>query len=69
LTRVLTLRIYDSGGRLVKSFDRVSSIENQVSSISWSGVDDANRTLGSGVYILELRAGDYVATEKLLLIR
>jgi uncharacterized delta-60 repeat protein len=69
LKQTPTIRIYDSGGRLVKSFDHLSSIENQVSSISWSGIDDADRKLGSGIYFIELRAGDYVATEKIMLIR
>ena len=63
------LRIYDASGRLVKSFESVSSIENQGSSISWSGVDDANRLLGSGVYFVKIEAGGESATEQLLLIR
>ncbi|MCK4941785.1 hypothetical protein KAS45_06785, partial [candidate division WOR-3 bacterium] len=40
--RKSTLAIYDAAGTLVKSFDPLSSIENQESRISWSGVDDAN---------------------------
>ena len=65
LMQTPVVRIYDSGGRLVKSF----SVENQGSSVSWSGVDDANRRLGGGVYFVQLHAGDHVVTEKLLLIR
>jgi len=64
-----TLRIYDSSGRLVKSFNHLSSIGNQGSSISWGGVDDANRMLAGGVYFVTLQAGDQSATEKVLLIR
>jgi uncharacterized delta-60 repeat protein len=65
----LSLSIYDASGRLVKYFNLGSSIENQVSSISWYGVDDANRKVESGVYFLRLEMGDFVATEKLLLVR
>lgn len=65
----LTIKIYDASGRLVKSFNPVSSIENQESRISWSGVDDANRMLGSGVYFATLRAGTRVQTEKILITR
>lgn len=64
-----TFRIYDAGGRWVKSFDVESNAQNRLLDISWSGVDDANRQLGNGVYFLKLQVGDYIATEKLLLIR
>ncbi|UCG93260.1 MAG: hypothetical protein JSV97_06070, partial [candidate division WOR-3 bacterium] len=37
--------------------------------VSWDGVDDADRKLPSGVYFLKSTAGDYQQTEKLLLIR
>jgi DNA-binding beta-propeller fold protein YncE len=60
----LTLEIYDASGRLVKSFNSISSIlglaprsgagENQGSSISWSGRDDQNRILSSGVYFIKV---------------
>jgi DNA-binding beta-propeller fold protein YncE len=52
-----TLGIYDASGRLVKSFNSISSIENQGSSISWSGRDDQNRMLGSGIYFLKSNQG------------
>jgi hypothetical protein len=65
----LTLRIYDISGRLVKSFDPISSIENQESSISWSGVDDANRKLSSGVYICRLQTGDHKQNSRMILLR
>ncbi|UCG31493.1 MAG: T9SS type A sorting domain-containing protein [candidate division WOR-3 bacterium] len=35
----------------------------------WNGTDDTNRKLPSGVYFLKFTAGDYTATQKLLLIR
>ncbi len=63
------LCIYDATGRLVKSFDLESRIENQVSCIYWSGIDDANRKVASGVYFIKLSAGDCVESRKLLLIR
>ena len=69
LIQTPAIGIYDSGGRLVKSFNVESSIGNQGSSVSWRGVDDANRKLGSGVYFVKLSTGDHVVTEKLLLIR
>jgi hypothetical protein len=53
----LTLGIYDASGRLVKSFNSLSSIENQGSSILWCGRDDQNRVLGSGIYFLVSNQG------------
>ncbi len=60
----IELRIYDATGRMVKDFKHV--INQQ---IFWNGTDDLNRKLPSGVYFLKFQAGDYSATEKLLLIR
>jgi hypothetical protein len=48
------LKIYDTAGRLVKSFNLESSALGQESSITWSGIDDVNRKLESGVYFLQL---------------
>jgi len=63
------LRIYDTAGRLVKSFNLESSIQNQVSAISWHGDDNAGRTLPSGVYFVKLQTGEYSETRKVLLVR
>jgi parallel beta-helix repeat protein len=64
-----TIAIYDAGGRLVRSFDLESSIENQGSAISWYGDDNSSRKLPSGVYFVKLSAGDYAESEKILLIK
>jgi hypothetical protein len=63
-----SLRIYDACGRLIKDFRQLSVIDHQLS-VKWDGTDQANRRLGSGVYFMTLQAGDYSATEKLLLIK
>ena len=63
------IEIYSNNGRLVKSFDRGSSIQNQGSAISWHGDDNAGRKLPSGVYFVKFKSGDYEATEKVLLVR
>jgi len=67
--RKLALKIYDTAGRLVKSFDPGSSIENLESEVIWDGTDQFNRQLGSGVYFVTYGVGDYQQMEKLLLIR
>ncbi|UCD20237.1 MAG: T9SS type A sorting domain-containing protein, partial [candidate division WOR-3 bacterium] len=59
------IKIFDATGRLVKDFELLC---NQ-SSVKWDGTSQDNRRLSSGVYFLELQTADYIATQKLLLIR
>jgi hypothetical protein len=63
----LALSIYDAMGRVVRQWDyptiRLSD------HVSWDGTDQANRKLGSGVYFVELKMGDFGATEKVILIQ
>ncbi len=63
------LSIYDATGRLVKSFHHESCIMDRESAIRWDGTDNLNRRLSCGVYFVNLQAGDYMATEKVLIIR
>lgn len=64
---VIELKIYDATGRLVRQFDHTTMRLSDY--INWNGTDDYNRKLPSGVYFVKFSAGDYSATEKLLLIR
>ena len=61
--------IYDAAGRLVKSFNLESSIENQASNVVWDGRDDQNRMLSSGVYFVKLISGNLEETRKVLLVK
>jgi len=56
------VEIYDAAGRLVKNLFHESVVR-------WDGTDQENRKLGGGVYFLKLSSGNFVTTEKLLLIR
>ncbi len=67
--RDITLEIYDSYGRLVKSFNHESWVMDHESTVRWDGTDLANRQVGSGVYFIKFQAGDYQVTDKLLLVR
>jgi len=60
----MAFTIYDATGRVVKEFNHLTN--NQT---FWNGTDNLNRRLPSGVYFLKFKAGDYSATEILLLIR
>ena len=63
-----TLRIYDATGRLVQSFDPVSSIQNQESVVVWDGRDDSGRNVAPGVYFVILSARDRDVSRKVVLV-
>ncbi|MEO0124615.1 MAG: T9SS type A sorting domain-containing protein, partial [candidate division WOR-3 bacterium] len=64
-----SLAIYDVSGRLVKSFNLVSSLQHQVSSIIWDGCDNYGCRMPAGIYFVKLDTGDYALAEKMLLVR
>jgi hypothetical protein len=64
----VTLRVHDLTGRVVRTLaDGV--VRPGRYSLSWSGTDDRGRELARGVYFCRFTAGDYRATEKLVLQR
>lgn len=62
------LAIYDAAGRLVRRIDlgRQPMGEGHV---TWTGVDDAGRPVGSGVYLVRLNTSDGVDTRRILLVK
>jgi predicted outer membrane repeat protein len=64
----LTLRVYDVGGRLVRTLAEgwIPAAEHRV---IWDGRDGQGRTVGAGVYFLRLSAPEVTETRKLVLIR
>jgi parallel beta-helix repeat protein len=65
----VSMKIYDAAGRLIKSFDPVSSIKNQESAVIWNGTDGSGRRLPRGVYFVKFEVGDYTETAKIILLR
>ncbi|MCX7996056.1 MAG: T9SS type A sorting domain-containing protein, partial [candidate division WOR-3 bacterium] len=63
-----TLNIYDVSGRVVKSFNPASSIQNQ-ESIIWDGRDDFGRRVPAGVYFLVYQMGTSKASVKVVKLR
>jgi len=64
-----SLKIYDATGRLVKEFLLPTTYQLLPTVVFWDGTDQANRTLGSGVYFVTLHTTDKELTEKVILLR
>jgi hypothetical protein len=59
------MKIYDATGRLVKSFNLESRIQNRESPVSWNGTDSSNRKLPGGVYFVQLETEGQTITKKI----
>ncbi|MGB7054718.1 MAG: T9SS type A sorting domain-containing protein [bacterium] len=62
----MDLKIFNSSGQLVKSFDHESCILDHGSTIRWDGTDQDNRQLGGGVYFVQLATGEQIISEKIV---
>jgi hypothetical protein len=65
---VMTLKIYDVAGRLVKTLiDGVEQPGRRL--IEWNGRDDAGSRVASGVYFCRMTAPGYTRTQKMVLLQ
>ena len=64
----MSLRIYDSAGRLVRTL-RTGVMDAGPHSITWNGVDDAGQPVASGVYLARLESAGQSDSRKLLLAK
>ena len=60
------LQIHDLTGRVVRTLC-ASSMKRGAYSVTWDGRDHLGRSLANGVYFCRFAAGDYRATEKVVL--
>lgn len=65
-TRRTLLQVHDLTGRVVRTLC-ASSVKRGAYSVTWDGRDHYGRSLANGVYFVRLNAGDYRATEKVVL--
>jgi hypothetical protein len=67
----LTLKVFDALGREVKTLvneEQKSGSHKVTFDVSSSSSNDGRR-MASGIYIYQLKAGDYIETKKMLLLR
>lgn len=63
------LNIFDITGRLVKTFNDITGDQTSFVTIDWTGEDNANRLLPSGIYFAVLSTSDATCTTRLVLTR
>ena len=62
------LRVFDSRGRLVR--DLVNEVrESGAHQVVWDGRDSSGRNAGSGVYFVQMSAGDYRNSSRLVILK
>jgi hypothetical protein len=66
--RPLRLEVYDSAGRLVRALvDQALPAGSHT--VQWDGTNAEGQPVASGLYLVRLAAGDFVAVRKALLVR
>jgi hypothetical protein len=65
---MVNLTIYDISGRVVRSLAS-GEFTAGMHIVEWDGNGDASNPLSSGIYFIQLKAGDFKATNKCVLIK
>jgi len=67
------IRVYDANGRLIRILDsgqrKAGYYLNKSEAAYWNGKDATGRTVSSGVYFYQLKAGDFVAVRKMVIMK
>jgi methionine-rich copper-binding protein CopC len=66
--RQTTLRIYNLLGQQVRTLLE-TPLAPGFHRVTWNGLDDGNHPVSSGIYFYVLRAGPFVGTRKMVLIK
>ena len=62
------LAVYDLTGQMVKQLYK-GGMQTGLAEFAWDGTDQSGRQTGSGVYIVRLRAGSTVDSQKITLVK
>ena len=69
----VSMRIYDVGGRLVRTislgFKPVGYYLTRERAVYWDGRNDIGESVSSGVYFLQFVAGDFAATQRVVIVK
>ena len=64
----VSLNVYDLQGRLIRTLEN-SEREPGTYNVFWDGTDYEGRRVASGIYLYRLRAGNYIRTRKMVLLK
>jgi hypothetical protein len=64
-----SLRVYDLGGRLVRTLVDQSSLPAGHYSVTWHGLNDAGRKVSTGVYLYRIEAGSFKEMSRMTLVK
>jgi N-acetylneuraminic acid mutarotase len=65
----ISLKIYDSSGRLVKVFSKLSSAIGHPLSVTWFGKDNSGHQVPAGVYFVRLELTEKSITKKIIRLK
>ena len=69
----VTLTIYDGSGQIIRTLEvghRIASAyEGRSKAIHWDGRNNLGEQVASGIYFYTLRAGDYSATRRMVILK
>lgn len=66
---VVSIKIYDVSGRIVKSFNLASGILPPTSAVSWDGKDNHGHSLPDGLYLVRLETPNVSVTKKTIKLK
>ncbi len=64
----VVLKIYDMLGREVKTLVNTEK-ENGIYNVNWNGENNSGINVSSGMYIYQLKAGNFISTKKMILLK
>ena len=69
----VTVRIHDAAGRMVRTLDlgyRNAGVYASTSNAAyWDGRNNVGEEVASGLYFYTIKAGDYTATRRMLILK
>jgi hypothetical protein len=68
-TAPVELVIFDTSGRVVKTFYSGQELARGIYTMTWNGRNENGSPVSSGIYFLRFIAGDYSRNDKLILLR
>jgi hypothetical protein len=69
----VVIKIYEQLGKLIRNIDlgrkEAGYYTNKTSAVYWDGRNDAGESVASGIYFYSIKAGEFTATKKLLILK